>query len=131
MTESIKQLSIFDLMINEHIEKIGIENELNKLSNEYCIDKYYQKVAFGRTLTLHEIECSLTRLDNYTDYITKVYEILEKYYDVIDEKNMITDFQTIGISKRENSIRIYQPRCQYSVWCISMIDEIFLQYAAV
>lgn len=125
------QLSIFNLIENEHIEKTGIKKELENLSLEYLIDKNFKKIAFGRTLTIHEIECSLTRLNNYTEYITKVYEILKKYYDVIDEKSIITDFQIIGISKRENCIRIYQPRCQYSIWCISMIDNNFYKYAQV
>ncbi len=122
------QLSIFNLIENEHIENTGIKKELDNLSLKYSIDKNFKKMAFGRILTIHEIECSLTRLNDYTEYITKVYEILKKYYDVIGEKAR-TNFQTIGISKRENCIRIYQPQMHYSIWCISMIDNDFYKYA--
>ncbi len=124
-----KQLTIFDIAINSKIEKVGIVRELEQLSNEYLIDSHYKKITFGRTLTLREIENSLMKFKRFPEYIDKVYDILAKYYDVIQEFKEKTDFQTIGIAKRENCIRIYQPKCQYCTWCISMIDEKFYQYA--
>lgn len=124
-----KQLTIFDIAINSKVEKIGIVQELEQLSNEYLIDSHYKKITFGRTLTLREIENSLMKFKRFPEYIDKVYDILVKYYNVIEEFKDITDFQTIGIAKRENCIRIYQPRMQYCIWCISMIDEKFYKYA--
>lgn len=123
-----KQLTIFDIPINAKVERKGIINELTALSSEYLIDSHYKKITFGKTLTLHEIETSLMRFKRFPEYINRVFEILQKYYDVIDETT-ITDFQTIGISKRENSIRIYEPRHQYSIWCIGMLSNEFYQYA--
>ena len=125
-----KQLSIFDLQIqNQKPQKEkGLIEELTNLSNQYLIDSHYKKITFGRTLTLREIENSLMKFKRFPEYIDKVYEILAKYYDVIEEFKDITDFQTIGIAKRENCIRIYQPRMQYCIWCISMIDEKFYKY---
>lgn len=124
-----KQLTIFDIAINSKVEKIGIVQELEQLSSKYLIDSHYKKITFGRTLTLREIENSLMRFKRFPEYIDKVYDILANYYDVIEEFKDITDFQTIGIAKRENCIRIYQPRMQYCIWCISMIDNKFYQYA--
>lgn len=124
-----KQLTIFDMAINAKVEKVGIVQELEQLSNEYLIDSHYKKITFGRTLTLREIENSLMKFKRFPEYIDKVYNILAKYYDVIQEFKDKTDFQTIGIAKRENCIRIYQPRMQYCIWCISMLDEEFYQYA--
>ena len=124
-----KQLTIFDIAINAKLEKVGIIQELEQLSNEYLIDSHYKKITFGRTLTLREIENSLMKFKRFPEYIDKVYNILAKYYDVIEEFKDKTDFQTIGIAKRENCIRIYQPRMQYCIWCISMLDEEFYQYA--
>lgn len=124
-----KQLTIFDIAINSKVEKIGIVQELEQLSSEYLIDSHYKKITFGRTLTLREIENSLMKFKRFPEYIDKVYDILANYYDVIEEFKDITDFQTIGIAKRENCIRIYQPRMQYCIWCISMIDNKFYQYA--
>lgn len=122
-----KQLSIFDIPIMNVVKK-GIIAELNELSSQYLIDSHYKKITLGRTLTLHEIEQSLMRFKRFPEYIDKVYEILEKYYNVIKEFEDITDSQTIGIAKRENCIRIYQPRKQYCIWCIAMIDNEFYQY---
>lgn len=124
-----KQLSIFDIPINTQVKQRGITEELTELASQYLIDSHYKKITFGRTLTFHEIEEKLMRFKRFPEYINKVYEILEKYYDVIKEFEDITDFKTIGIAKRENCIRIYQPRCQYCIWCISMIDDKFYQYA--
>lgn len=124
-----KQLTIFDIAINSKVEKIGIVQELEQLSSQYLIDSHYKKITFGRTLTLREIENSLMKFKRFPEYIDKVYDILVKYYNVIEEFKDITDFQTIGIAKRENCIRIYQPRMQYCIWCISMIDEKFYKYA--
>lgn len=125
-----KQLSIFDLQIQNQKpqRKKGLIEELTNLANQYLIDSHYKKITFGRTLTLREIENSLMKFKRFPEYIDKVYEILAKYYDVIEEFKDITDFQTIGIAKRENCIRIYQPRMQYCIWCISMIDEKFYKY---
>ena len=124
-----KQLTIFDIAINAKVEKVGIVQELEQLSNEYLIDSHYKKITFGRTLTFREIETNLMKFKRFPEYIDKVYNILAKYYDVIQEFKDKTDFQTIGIAKRENCIRIYQPRMQYCIWCISMLDEEFYQYA--
>lgn len=124
-----KQLTIFDIAINSQVEKIGIIQELEQLSNQYLIDSHYKKITFGKTLTLREIEQSLMRFKRFPEYINRVYEVLAKYYDKIQEFKDITDFQTIGIAKRNNCIRIYQPRQQYCIWCISMIDDKFYQYA--
>lgn len=124
-----KQLTIFDIAINSKVGKIGIVQELEQLSSQYLIDSHYKKITFGRTLTLREIENSLMKFKRFPEYIDKVYDILVKYYNVIEEFKDITDFQTIGIAKRENCIRIYQPRMQYCIWCISMIDEKFYKYA--
>lgn len=123
-----EQLSIFDIPIM-NVSKNGIVEELNELSSQYLIDSHYGKITLGRTLTLHEIETSLMRFKRFPEYINKVYEILARYYNTIDESNCVTDFQTIGIAKRENCIRIYQPRCQYCIWCIAMINNEFYQYA--
>lgn len=124
-----KQLTIFDIAINSQIEKIGIIQELEQLSSQYLIDSHYKKITFGKTLTLREIEQSLMRFKRFPEYINRVHEILAKYYDEIQEFKDVTDFQTIGIAKRNNCIRIYQPRQQYCIWCISMIDDKFYQYA--
>lgn len=124
-----KQLTIFDIPINTQIERKGLAEELTELASQYLVDSHYKKITFGKTLTIHEIERSLMRFKRFPEYINKVYEILAKYYDVIKEFEDITDFQTIGIAKRDNCIRIYQPRQQYCIWCISMIDEKFYQYA--
>ncbi len=126
-----RQLTVFDLAINEKIKKIGITDELKELSSQYLIDSHYKKITLGRTLTLHEIETSLMRFKRFPEYINRVYEILSKYYDEIKEFENKTDFQTIAIAKRDNCIRIYQPRHQYSIWCISMIDDEFYKYAKV
>ena len=69
------------------------------------------------------------KFKRFPEYINKVYEILSRHYDIIKEFEDVTDFQVIGIAKRDNSIRIYQPRHQYSIWCISMIDNEFYKYA--
>ena len=37
--------------------------------------------------------------------------------------------KVIGIEKLDNCIRIYQPRQQYPIYCISMIDGSFYRYA--
>lgn len=124
-----KQLTIFDIAINSQVEKVGIIQELEQLASQYLIDSHYKKITFGKTLTLREIEQSLMRFKRFPEYINRVYEILAKYYDEIQEFKDITDFQTIGIAKRDNCIRIYQPRQQYCIWCISMINEKFYQYA--
>lgn len=124
-----KQLTIFDIAINERIKESGIIEELTELSSQYLIDSHYKKITFGRTLTLNQIEQSLMRFKRFPEYINNVYEILKQYYDEIEEFKDITDFETIGIAKRENSIRIYQPKHQYSIWCIAMIDNEFYQYA--
>ena len=124
-----KQLTIFDIAINSQVEKIGIIQELEQLSSQYLIDSHYKKITFGKTLTLREIEQSLMRFKRFPEYIDKLYEILEKYYNVIEEFEMITDSKTVAIAKRENCIRIYQRRKQYSIWCIAMIDDEFYQYA--
>lgn len=123
-----KQLSIFDIPIIKVPQK-GIVAELNELSNQYLIDSHYKKITFGRTLTLHEIEEKLMRFKRFPEYIDKVYEILKKYYNELKEFEDIIGSEIIGIAKRENCIRIYQPRCQYCIWCISMIDNEFYQYA--
>ena len=124
-----KQLTIFDIAINEQIKKSGITEELTELAGQYIIDSHNKKISFGKTLTLREIENSLTRFKSFPKYINELYEILEKHFQVIKEFEDVTDFQTIGIAKRDNCIRIYQPRMQYSIWCISMIDNKFYQYA--
>lgn len=124
-----KQLTIFDIAINEQIKKSGITEELTELANQYLIDSHYKKITFGRTLTLNEIEKSLMRFKRFPEYINKVYAILSKHYDIIKEFEDVTDFQVIGIAKRDNCIRIYQPKHQYSIWCISMINSEFYQYA--
>ena len=124
-----KQLTIFDIAINEQIKKSGITEELTELASQYLIDSHYKKITFGRTLTLNEIEKSLMRFKRFPEYINKVYEVLTKHYDIIKEFEDVPDFQVIGIAKRDNCIRIYQPRQQYSIWCISMIDSEFYQYA--
>lgn len=124
-----KQLTIFDIPINTQVKKKGITEELTELSSQYLIDSHYKKITFGRTLTIHEIETSLMRFKRFPEYIDKVYKILSKYYEIVNEGNDITDFKTIGIAKRENCIRIYQPRSQYCIWCISMIDNQFYQFA--
>ena len=124
-----RQLTIFDIAINEQIKKSGITEELTELASQYLIDSHYKKITFGRTLTLNEIEKSLMKFKRFPEYINKVYEILSRHYDIIKEFEDVTDFQVIGIAKRDNSIRIYQPRHQYSIWCISMIDNEFYKYA--
>lgn len=124
-----KQLTIFDIAVNERIKKSGIIEELTELSSQYLIDSHYKKITFGRTLTFHEIEEKLMRFKRFPEYIDKVYEILKQYYDEIEEPKNLANFEMIGIAKRENCIRIYQPKCQYSIWCIAMIDDEFYQYA--
>ena len=124
-----RQLTIFDIAINEQIKKSGITEELTELASQYLIDSHYKKITFGRTLTLNEIEKSLMKFKRFPEYINKVYEILSRHYDIIKEFEDVTDFQVIGIAKRDNSIRINQPRHQYSIWCISMIDNEFYKYA--
>ena len=111
-----KQLSIFDIPIMK-VAKKGIIAELNELSSQFLIDSHYKKITFGRTFK------------RFPEYIDKVYEILKKYYDELKEFEDIIGSEIIGIAKRENCIRIYQPRCQYCIWCISMIDNEFYQYA--
>ena len=75
-----RQLTIFDIAINEQIKKSGITEELTELASQYLIDSHYKKITFGRTLTLHEIEEKLMRFKRFPEYIDKVYEILKKYY---------------------------------------------------
>lgn len=67
------------------------------------------------------------KFKKFPEYINKVYEILSKHYDVVESK--IGGFDVIGIEKQDNCIRIYQPRMQYSIWCISMLDSEFYKYA--
>lgn len=122
-----KQLSIFDLPIHTQIKKDSLMEELYNLSNQYLIDRHYQKITVGRTLTLHEIETSLMKFKRFQEYIDKVYEILSKYYEIVESK--IGGFDVIGIEKRDDCIRIYQPRKQYSIYCISMIDTEFYEYS--
>lgn len=124
-----KQLSIFDLQIqNQKPQKEkGLIEELANLSNQYLIDSHYKKITFGRTLTISQIAQSLMRFKRFTEYIDKVYEILSKYYEIVESK--IGGFDVIGIEKRDNCIRIYQPRKQYSIYCISMIDTEFYKYS--
>ena len=69
------------------------------------------------------------KFKRFPEYINKLYDILERYYDVIEEFKATTDFKTIGIAKRENCIRIYQPKKQYCIWCMSMIDTDFYKYS--
>lgn len=122
-----KQLSIFDTPIINKQNEIILE--LNELSSKYLIDSHYKKITFGRTLVLHEIEQKLMRFKRFPEYIDKLYEILKKYYNEVEGARQIEDFQTIGIEKRENCIRIYQPHMEYCIWCISMIDAEFYKYA--
>ena len=124
-----KQLSIFDLQIqNQKPQKEkGLIEELTNLSNQYLIDSYYKKITFGRTLTISQIAQSLMRFKRFPEYIDKVYEILSKYYEIVESK--IGGFDVIGIEKRDDCIRIYQPRKQYSIYCISMIDTEFYKYS--
>ena len=122
-----KQLTIFDILMNKEIKKIKVTEELKELSNNYLIDSHYKKITFGKTLTISQIAQSLMRLKEFPEYIEKVYEILAKHYEIVDSQ--IGDFDLIGIEKLDNSIRIYQPRMQYSIFCISMIDSEFYQYA--
>lgn len=126
-----RQLTIFDIAINEQIKKSGITEELTELASQYLIDSHYKKITFGRTLTLHEIEEKLMRFKRFPEYIDKVYEILKKYYDELKEFEDIIGSEIIGIAKRENCIRIYQPRMQYSIYCISMLDSEFYKYSKV
>lgn len=121
-----KQLSIFDIPII-NAAKRGIIAELNELSSQYLIDSHYRKITLGRTLTLHEIKEKLMRFKRFPEYINKVYEILAKYYEVVESK--IGGFDVIGIEKLDNCIRIYQPRQQYPIYCISMINKEFYKYA--
>ncbi len=123
----MEQLTIFDVIKNKQIEDIGILSELEEVKKQYLIDNHYKKITFGRTLTLSEIARSLMKFNRFPEYISKVYEILEKHYDVIDSK--IGGFDVIGIEKQDNCIIIYQPRMQYSIWCISMLDSEFYKYA--
>lgn len=122
-----KQLTIFDITINEQIKKSGITEELTELSSQYLIDSHYKKITFGRTLTISQIAQSLMKFKRFPEYINKVYEILAKYYEVVDSK--IGGFDVIGIEKLNNCIRIYQPRMQYSIYCISMLDSEFYKYS--
>lgn len=122
-----KQLTIFDIAINSQVEKIGIVRELEQLSNQYLIDSHYKKITFGRTLTISQIAQSLMRFKKFPEYINKVYEILTKYYEIVESK--IGGFDVIGIEKLDDCIRIYQPRKQYSIYCISMLDSEFYKYA--
>lgn len=122
-----KQLTIFDITINEQIKKSGITEELTELSSQYLIDSHYKKITFGRTLTISQIAQSLMKFKRFPEYINKVYEILAKYYEVVDSK--IGGFDVIGIEKLDNCIRIYQPRMQYSIYCISMLDSEFYKYS--
>lgn len=122
-----KQLTIFDIAINEQIRKSGITEELTKLASQYLIDSHYKKITFGRTLTISQIAQSLMKFKRFPEYINKVYEILAKYYEVVDSK--IGGFDVIGIEKLDNCIRIYQPRMQYSIYCISMLDSEFYEYS--
>ncbi len=124
-----KQLTIFDIAINEQIRKSGIAEELTKLASQYLIDSHYKKITFGRTLTISQIAQSLMKFKRFPEYINKVYEILAKYYEVVDSK--IGGFDVIGIEKLDNCIRIYQPRMQYSIYCISMLDSEFYKYSKV
>ena len=124
-----KQLTIFDIAINEQIKKSGITEELTELASQYLIDSHYKKITFGKTLTFNEIEKSLMKFKRFPEYINKVYEILSRHYEIIKEFKDVTDFQVIGISKRDKCIRIYQPKQQYSIWCISMINNEFYKYA--
>lgn len=123
------QLTIFDIAINEQIKKSGITEELTELSSQYLIDSHYKKITFGRTLTISQIAQSLMKFKRFPEYINKVYEILAKYYEVVDSK--IGGFDVIGIEKLDNCIRIYQPRMQYSIYCISMLDSEFYKYSKV
>ena len=123
----MKQLNIFDLLIEEKIRKNGIKEELKELESQYLIDSRYKKITFGRTLTISQIAQSLMKLKKFPEYINKVYEILAKYYEIVESK--IGGFDVIGIEKLDNCIRIYQPKQQYSIWCISMINSEFYQYA--
>ena len=138
----MEQLTIFDIINNKQIEDIGILAELEELKKQYLIDNHYKKITFGRTAesflsslgqkTNNErIDLSKyvtgTKVKKFPEYINKVYEILAKHYDVVESK--IGGFDVIGIEKQENCIRIYQPRMQYSIWCISMLDSEFYKYA--
>lgn len=123
------QLTIFDIVTNSQIEKTGILEKLQELSSQYLIDSHYNKITFGRTLTFHQIENSLMRFKRFPEYINKLYEILSEHYNTIDEAKDKCDFTTIGIAKRENCIRIYQPKMQYCIWCVSMIDADFYKYS--
>ena len=111
----MEQLTIFDVIKNKQIEDIGILSELEEVKKQYLIDNHYK------------IARSLMKFNRFPEYISKVYEILEKHYDVIDSK--IGGFDVIGIEKQDNCIIIYQPRMQYSIWCISMLDSEFYKYA--
>lgn len=122
-----RQLTIFDIAINEQIKKSGITEELTELASQYLIDSHYKKITFDRTLTISQIAQSLMKFKKFSEYINKVYEILSKHYDVVESK--IGGFDVIGIEKLDNCIRIYQPRMQYSIWCISMLDNEFYKYA--
>lgn len=123
----MEQLTIFDIINNKQIEDIDILSELEELKKQYLIDNHYKKITFGRTLTISQIAQSLMKFKKFPEYINKVYEILAKHYDVVESK--IGGFDVIGIEKQDNCIRIYQPRMQYSIWCISMLDSEFYKYA--
>lgn len=126
-----KQLSIFDLQIQNQKpqREKGLIEELTNLSNQYLIDNHYKKITLGKTLTISQIAQSLMRFKRFPEYIDKVYEILSKYYEIVESK--IGGFDVIGIEKRDDCIRIYQPRKQYSIYCISMIDTEFYEYSDI
>ena len=123
-----EQLSIFDIPITTtQIKKKGLIEELSELASQYLIDSHYKKITFGRTLTISQIAESLMKFKRFPEYIDKVYEILVKYYERVESK--VGGFDVIGIEKIDNCIRIYQPRQQYPIYCISMIDGSFYRYA--
>jgi len=115
-----KQLNIFDIVNETRFDTI-----LNKLS-KYGIDKYYREnFQDGDNHLIREIFDKLTKLDNYFVYLDELYQELKKYIPEIFEEQ--DDYKTVGMYKKSDCIRICEPKKWYSIGCLEMLNQDFLE----
>lgn len=112
-----EQISIFDVVADDKFNKIMLKLK------KYGIDEYYNENFRDRGCLIKEIFESLTKLDKYNEYLMILYEELKAFIPVIKKED--DDFKTIGMYLEDNSIRICEARCWYSIGCLEMLNKDF------
>ena len=118
-----QQISLF-----EPIKEKNVYNLIKKVVDEYGVDRYYRKFLTDRTYTFYEIETKLCKLQNYENYLDKLYEELKKHFKEVDDDY---NLGKKGIAKREKVIILYQERSVGPIYCLSMLKECLEEKAEI